>query len=174
MARLIPKQFRRDKRKYPIRKDEQGKSARRRCFEFFDDGVKPTEAARKIGISPKTAFHYHYQWKKLPEHLEDKYLVLKNYLKERPEVRGKIVKLLSMELGEPEYVISRRLESPWGIKQLASGKWGAIIKRKKEMENDYRYRVAMTMIDMATTQGVSIEEIAEALKKLAGEKSGEG
>ena len=131
MVQYLPKIFRKDKRKYPIRKDERGWSARKRCFELYDIGGRPTDAARKIGISLKTACQYHYQWKKLPKHLEFKYCLVKNRLKKNPKLREKVIEELSAETGEPEYKIRLWIESPWGIKQLVSGKWRDIIERKK-------------------------------------------
>lgn len=174
MLRIVPKFLRKDKRKYPIIKDEWGKSARARSFEAYDTGKRPVEVARILGISPKTAYQYHYQWKKLPKHFEENYQVLKKRLKENSELREEIVQTISKNLGEPENKIRWWLQSPWGLKQIMSGEWRATQERKREIAEKKRTKTATKLIDMITIQGVSMDEIWEALQKLADEKSKSG
>lgn len=174
MVRIVPKFLRKDKRKYPIIKDERGKSARARSFEAYDAGKRPVKVARTLGISPKTAYQYHYQWKKLPKHLEENYQLLKKRLKERPELREEIIKTLSEKLGEPEYRIRSWLQSPWGLKQIMSGEWRANLERKRKIEEKKRTETAMKFIDTFTIQGVPLDEILKALQKLADKKSKSG
>ena len=48
---LIPKT---KERKYPIKRDEYGQSARSRAFAAFDAGKRPAEIYEQIGISKRT------------------------------------------------------------------------------------------------------------------------
>ena len=60
--------FRRTKRrKYPIIRDEIGKSARQRCFEMFEDQVSFKEIAAVTGAKLDTVYRYHRQWSKNPK-----------------------------------------------------------------------------------------------------------
>ena len=71
--RRIKRLLLRKGRKYPIkRKGKYGlnfKSARQRCFLFFDRGMTPAEAAEMAGVSPRTARRYKADWEKLPHRL---------------------------------------------------------------------------------------------------------
>ena len=53
-------------RRYPIKRDEWGESARTRCFEMFEDKVPLPEISRIVGVPLKTVYTYHSQWKKNP------------------------------------------------------------------------------------------------------------
>jgi transposase len=57
---------RRKRRKYPIKLDEKGKSARSRCFEMFGDNTPSNEIAKIVGVKIETVRRYHQQWKKNP------------------------------------------------------------------------------------------------------------
>lgn len=43
--------LRSDARKYPIKRDESGNSARKRAFAEFDEGNKPRDIFEAVGIS---------------------------------------------------------------------------------------------------------------------------
>jgi hypothetical protein len=171
MPDIVPKFLRKEKRKYPIIRDEQGKTIRARCFEAFDKGLRPAEVTRKLSINPKTAYQYHYQWKKLPENFEEEYQILRKYLKERPEARNYIIRTLSRELGMPEYKIKLWLESPWGLKQIKSGKWRRILERERKIEESKIYRACRLMIEGFRYKGLTWDEIIENLQGLVDRKS---
>jgi hypothetical protein len=46
----------RKSRKYPIKRDGEGRSLRVRCFERFEQGQRPVEVARKLNIKEATAW----------------------------------------------------------------------------------------------------------------------
>ena len=56
----------RKSRKYPIKWDERGRSARSRCFEMFAEKIPLEEIAQTVGGKIKTVQRYHRQWKKDP------------------------------------------------------------------------------------------------------------
>ena len=166
----MPKFLRKEKRKYPIIRDERGKTARARCFESYDKGERPAEVAKKLKISPKTAYQYHFQWKKLPKHYEEEYQALRKYLKERPEARNNIIRALSRELGMPEYKIKLWLESPWGLKQIKSGKWKEIVERQREIKAAKNWRVSRLFIEAMKDHGFTLDEIIDHFQKLIDKK----
>jgi len=61
--------FRNKGRKYPIKKDEYGRSARKRAFAAFNSGARPADVASEVGISLQTACRYFSDWKKLPKNV---------------------------------------------------------------------------------------------------------
>ena len=162
----MPLFSKKDKRKYPIRRDEYGRTARRRCFEAFGKGYRPAEVARSVGVSLKTACTYLYQWNKLPEHSEEKYQEMKAILKVAPYLRERIIRVLSEELDMPRSKIRAQIESPWGIKQLANGKWRALIDDKYEKERQHRRKAADLIIKLHENQGIPLADIVGGLEQL--------
>ena len=165
-GRLMPLFSKKDKRKYPIRRDEYGRTVRRRCFDAFDKGNRPAEVARSVGISLKTACTYLYQWNKLPKHSEEKYQQMKDTLKAAPYLRERIIRILSEELDMPPSKVRAQIESPWGIKQLVNGKWRALIDDKYEKERQHRRKAADLIIKLHEDQGIPLADIIKGLEKL--------
>ncbi len=60
------KGFGRKHRKYSIKRDQYGRSARQRCFDLFDEGVTLAEISKTVGITVRTVYKYHQQWKRQP------------------------------------------------------------------------------------------------------------
>ena len=52
----------RKERKYPVKRDVFGDSARKRAFELFDKGKLPSQAAQLVDISKITARRYFADW----------------------------------------------------------------------------------------------------------------
>jgi len=109
-------------RKYPIKRDEYGRSARRRAFDDFDDGKQPDEIALMVGISLRTAYRYFADWKRQPKNLQMRYRIAKAVLKNDREFREETIKSLVSNLGMSEEEVAMRLQRPWGLKQLLQGK----------------------------------------------------
>ena len=71
---------RKSKRKYPIKRNEQGLSARQQCFQLFDQGNLPAGVAPSVKVSKLTARRYFADWKKQPEN-QHLHLQVKRWLK---------------------------------------------------------------------------------------------
>ena len=50
-------------RRNPIKRDREGKSLRRRCFDLFDLGHRPAEVARELKMKKNTTYRYYRDWK---------------------------------------------------------------------------------------------------------------
>jgi len=165
--------FHRKGRKYPIKRDESGRSARRRCFDLFDEGRRPSEAAPIVGVSLRTACRYFQDWKKLPRCLEDKYKVARSMMAHSPDFSESLLKDISDILDLPLKEVRSRLEEPWGLKRLLKGKWPeqtekiedapAPLDRPKQWS---RLKAAISIIYLYEVRGVPMERIVEELEKL--------
>jgi len=118
----IRKLFKRG-RKYPIKRDQFGRSGRRRAFDAFDKGLRPAKVAREKNIKPRTCFRYYQDWKKLPPNLERNYELAKAIRKSGGELHKDIINILADSLGISEEEVNSRLQKPWGLKRLLMGKW---------------------------------------------------
>lgn len=158
--------LRKRSRKYTIRRDEFGMSARRRAFEAFDCGKRPGEVAQTVGVSPRTAYRYFADWKKLPQNLELKYRMMKTVRKSSRDFSQKTVDLLSAHLEMSQEEVLERLEQPWGLKQLLMGKWPDHRQEREQSEAELRLCAALRFIDFMETGGVPPEKILHQLLQM--------
>jgi DNA invertase Pin-like site-specific DNA recombinase len=71
---------RKKRRKYPVKVDQKGRSARSRCFDMFAEKVPIDEIAEEVGAKVDTVRRYHQQWKKDPG-LEPRYAYIQSLFK---------------------------------------------------------------------------------------------
>jgi hypothetical protein len=145
---------------------------RQRSFYWFDRGLSPAETATKAGISKKTSRKYYSQWKKLPRCLEERYRIVKKYLKLHPESSQPGLKHVADQLDIPLEELRERLEEPWGLKRLMMGRWlGKAAKGDTPAAADKykqwnRLKTAIDIIYLCEVRGVPGERIVEELEKL--------
>ena len=60
-------------RRYPIKRDALGKTARQRAFALFDKGLRPGSVAPMVDVTLATIYTYSKQWKKLPPNRDLEY-----------------------------------------------------------------------------------------------------
>ena len=76
--------WRKKGRKYPIKRDETGKSARQRCFKLFEEEAPLQLIAEGEDVPIKTVYKYHQQWLKDP-HIKKQLAYLKTmFARENP------------------------------------------------------------------------------------------
>jgi AraC-like DNA-binding protein len=162
-------------RKYPIKRDESGKSARCRTFQLFDQGLRPSAVAPRVGISARTACRYFQDWKRQPSCLEVRYRVLRAALKNRRIPASDLVQSLAVILGITSEQILEKLEKPWAIRQLLSGQWLAMEERGISRRTLERLDAALDILRIYEVQGISPQRIVEELDRLQGaERKKEG
>lgn len=121
VARLLHKLFG-GQRKYLVRRHELGDSARQRAFDAFDQGLRPAQAAREVDISLRTACRYFYDWKRQSNKIAAKYDLAKDLLR-RPDLREEIASILATESGMSVDQVLARLQKPWAVRQVVTGRW---------------------------------------------------
>lgn len=157
----------RRKRRYPIRRDEHGRTARRRCFEHFDKGLRPAQVAKLEAMKFQTVCRYFADWKKMPKNLEEKYRLLKTLRKNNTGFSDNTIKALAEFLRLPEDTIILRLQKPWGLKQILMHKWpdpkndDGIVS-----EAEVRLKAAINFINIAESSGLTGKEIVNRLLKM--------
>lgn len=167
MSKIVFRIPRRSKRRrYPIKRDEHGRSARQRAFEAFDHGKRPSEVARLVGVSPRTAYRYFADWKKLPKNLDLRYRMMKTIRKDSQEFSKETVESLSAYLEMSEEEVRERLEKPWGLKHLLMGKWVDLRQEREAGEAEARLQAALALINLIESAGVSPEQILKHLLAL--------
>jgi AraC-like DNA-binding protein len=158
--------LRRKSRKYPIKLDEYGRSARRRAFDAFDQGLRPAQVAPLVDISLPTACRYFADWKKLPSNLEVRYRLAKAAYKSTREFSTDTMKLISAHLGMSEEEVAERLQKPWGLKQLLMGKWPNHRQEREQSQAEVRLLAALNLINLLESGGVPPQTILEQLLRM--------
>lgn len=136
----------RKRRKYPIKYDERGQTARSRAFAAFDQGLRPAQAIQEVNISLRTARRYFADWKKRPPKLEERYQLLQYMIRRDPGLRERISQVAAELLGVPQSEILARLQTPWGRKQLLAGRWPAGDRTRPAVERQSREAAANELV----------------------------
>ncbi len=156
--------FGKKRRRYPIKRDDYGKSARTRCFEMFEDGLPLPEIARRAGVSKPTVYTYHSQWKKHP-HMDVQLSYLNGLLRRENPERERTIELLARTLGISKEDLETALSKPYGLRSLLTWK----TRFPAHEEQDYRWHMALQLASLFTDhlvkQGGNFEDIYNALAR---------
>ena len=166
MWNLSVNKLRKKSRKYPIQRDITGRSGRRRAFDAFDRGLRPSQVAREENIKPKTAYRYFEDWKKLPKNLESEYRAFKTLKKRGIDFTEKTIELLVEALDMSEEEVMERLQKPWGIKQLLMGKWPNHAHAKRKSKQESRLETALWINNYVEEGGNSPDIVIIKIKTI--------
>jgi len=110
-------------RKYPVRRDDDGRSLRQQAFRLFDKGFRPAKIykQRMIAAKLRTLFRYFEDCKRNKKRLS--YQTLRKRMKEIPEFTDDVIKALLEKLKMPIEEVQKRLIMPWGLKEALKGEW---------------------------------------------------
>lgn len=153
-------------RKYPIKRDEYGKSTRRRCFDLFDKGTRPAEAGRTVGVSLRTACRYFADWKQLPKNLRIVYTLIKAMIKSNSQSAERMKETLADHCGISVEQVAILLQKPWGLRQLLTGKWLAYHREEILDKSRSKLQAALQLIEIIEQSGMTPDELDEELDRL--------
>jgi hypothetical protein len=161
----VLKVFKRTKRrKYPIIRDEKGKSARKRCFEMFEEQFPFEEIAAATGAKLDTVYRYHRQWSKNPE-IETTIKYFKKLLNPLAPNRERQIELIAQVLGFSKEQVETTLRQPHGLRRLFSGK----IYFPKQAEADHKCYIAMEIANLISDHllknGGKLEDVKYAFER---------
>jgi hypothetical protein len=151
------------RRKYPIKRDEFGDSARRRAF---DEGLRPAQVIREVEISLRTACRYFADWKKHRPKLEARYYVFKKLLKSQGELSERTVRMLSEALHMSVEEAVWRLQRPWGLKQLLMGRWPNHVREARQSEAESRLLAALRIVRAIELWGLTPERQRRVVERV--------
>ena len=146
-------------REYPIQKDEQGKSLRKRAFELFDKQLRPAPVAKELNANFKTICRYFQDWKKLPRNYAAHYKHMHKEIKNNTEFSNKLVKSLSGFFNKSEEEIITRLQKPGGLASLLKGEWAIQIKSEIQSQQEQMLDAALSLVKLMEMWGKSPEWI---------------
>ena len=160
--------LRKKSRKYPIKRDEYGRSAWQRAFEAFDAGKRPAEVTQIVQITLRTACRYFADWKKLPTNLEESHRLMKAVRRSHGEFSAETIKMLATYFDMPEEEVIARLQKPWGLKQLLMGKWPNYAREERKSRAESRLEAALQLVGLVEhTSGMTPKEIRTELGRFS-------
>ena len=135
------------RRRYPVKRDEYGQSARQRAFELFREGNRPAQVSQLLPISTRTACRYFEDWKKLTHKVP--FAHIKKLVKKNPETSEYVIGMFADYFGVPPEQVILRMQKPWGLMQLLKAEFpNARIKRAKT-RIERRLETALRLILLA-------------------------
>lgn len=152
-------------RKYPIQRDEEGESMRKRCFELFRRGRSAREAAEVLGMKLATARRYYSQWNECPPYLEAICKGIREGLKNGTLSQG-IIRMLQEAYKMPQWEIYNILARPNGIKSLIMGRYAKIRRQELYDEQEARLGAALQLVVDLERIGVPLEWIRREVSSM--------
>ena len=153
-------------RKYPIKRDENGRSLRQRAFELFDKKLRPSEIYKQqlLPVKLTTLFRYFEDWKKMGDH--NSYRITRRLMKNNPDITEKLIEALSKKLEMPVEEVIKRIQKPWGLKQALRGDWPDYGLEREQSEVEDRLEGALCIICMMELFQNSPEQLANLLLQI--------
>ena len=154
-------------RKYPIKRDEQGRSLRQRAFDLFDKKLRPSAIYRQhlLTIKQKTLLRYYEDWKrKKGDHISDR--MIKKVMKNNPDFTEKLTRTLSQELEMPFEEVIKRMQKPWGLQQALRGQLPDYRLKREQSEIEARLNGGLGFMQMGELFQKSSKELAELLQQI--------
>ncbi len=155
---------RKKKRKYPVKRDEEGRSARQRCFEMFDGNIPQADISKAVGVKIETVYRYHQQWAK-ERGLEQRILYLKAVLKKDAPDRERTVELLAKTLGISREDVESILLKPHGLRRLLTRKLYLPGHRDADHRRYIALELAVFFSHYLSKHGGSIDDVRYAFER---------
>jgi hypothetical protein len=151
-------------RRYPVKRDEAGKSARQRCFEMFEDRLPAPEIVKATGVTIGTVNKYHQQWKKQPE-LEKQHAYFRELLKKKAPAHERNIDLVARLCGVQREELETMLLKPHGLKRMMMGKFYFPVQAEADHKRHRALEMAMLISDHLV-KGGKFEDVYYAFAHL--------
>lgn len=162
--KLMSKIWRRT-RKYPIIKDEFGRSKRKQAFKLYDEGLKPPEVIESFDISLNTARRYYYDWKRQPRNLDLRSKSIKASLNDKSDSSRQHISEIADYHGISVEEATAFLQKPWGTKRLIAGKWPNTRKEQACKLEESRIKAAYDIVRLVDEGILDKETFVEVIEK---------
>jgi len=151
-------------REHPIKRDESGKSARRRCFEMFEDGYGLPEVIAAVNVRRTTVYKYHQQWLKDP-HFENQIAYMKSLLDKDNPHRQETITQFAILMGVKDEQIEEILQQPYGLRRLLTNKFSFPAQRDQHFKRSMSLALGMFFDDLLTQNNMRFEDFSFAFEK---------
>jgi hypothetical protein len=154
----------RKSRKYPIIRDENGRTARERCFELFPQLIPLKEIAKHLGLPIETVRRYHRQWKQ-NQKFEGQLHFAKSLFEKKSPFRDENINIYSKAIGITPEKFVEILSQPHGLKRLMQGKFYTPVKESVDHKIHIAFAFSMLISDHIVKSGGSFEDVYDSFKR---------
>jgi hypothetical protein len=151
-------------RKYPIKRDNEGRSLRARCFELFEQGKRPAEVAEELKMNEATAFRYFRDWRRIGPNFDKYYDYIKNLFMKTVPDRDRNIELFAIFCGISKEEFEAILPRPHGLTRFLTGKFYFPVQADVDHKRCITLELAILMSDFLVKEGGKFEDIYFALK----------
>lgn len=152
-------------RKYPVKWDENGISARQRCFEMLENKTPFAEIAEVTGLKINSVYKYSRQYVKNPT-LESQSDFLKRIFDKSAPNRGQDIEIFAKLLGVSPEQLETLLQQPYGLRRLLSSKIYLPVQTVAAHKSHIALELATLISDHLIKKGGSFEDVYLALSTL--------
>jgi hypothetical protein len=156
---------RKKRRKYPIKRDENGMSARSRCFEMFADNIPFDEIAKIVGVKVDTVRRYHQQCKNDPG-FERRYILAQSLFKKTAPDRESNIELFARVFGISKEQFETILCQPHGLRRLMTNKIYLPVHADTDRKRHMALELALLITEHLINNRGKFEDVYFALKRL--------
>ena len=152
-------------RRYPVKRDEAGKSARQRCFEMFEDKIPALEIAKTVAVTLGTVHTYHKQWKNNPR-LEAQHAYFKGLMNKKAPDFERNLDLVARFCGVQRDELDTMLRKPHGLRRMMMGKFYFPVQAEADHKRTMALELAMLISDHLVKHGGKFEDVYYAVDHL--------
>ena len=152
-------------RKYPIKRNGNGLSLRSRCFEFFEQGKRPSVVAEELKMKETTVCRYFREWKRLGPDFKLRYAYVKSLVNTKAPDRDRNIELFARVWGIEKERLETILAQPHGLRRLMTGKFYLPVHADTDHKRQIALELALLISDHLTKHGGKFEDIYFALKR---------
>ena len=152
-------------RKYPIKRDESGKSARSRAFKLFEDGIRFDEISEEVGIKIDTVYKYHQQWMKNRQ-IEQQIKLAKELFKKTAPDRSKNIDLVTSALRITPDELEAILAKPHGLRSLVTQKFRLPAHDNMDHRLHISFAFALLISEHLTENGGKFQDVFVSFDRL--------
>jgi AraC-like DNA-binding protein len=161
----LSKLFRiRKSRKYPIKRDGEGRSLRARCSELFEQDKRPVEVAGELKMEETTVYRYFRDWNRLGPNFERQYAYVRSLFSKTAPDRDKNIELFAKVCGISKEQFEVILSQPHGLRRLMTGKYHFPAHADVDHKLHKSLELAILISDHLVNDKGSFEDIYFALK----------
>jgi hypothetical protein len=151
-------------RKYPIKRDNEGRSLRARCFELFEQGKRPAEVAEELKMNEATAFRYFRDWRRIGPNFDKYYDYIKNLFMKTVPDRDRNIELFTIFCGISKEEFEAILTRPHGLRRFLAGKFYFPVQANVDHKRCITLELAILMSDFLINEGGDFVDIYFTLK----------
>lgn len=155
----------RKSRRFPIKRDGEGRSLRAKCFELFVQGKRPAEVAKELGMKDATVFRYFRDWRRLDSYIDRQYAFAKKLFKKEAPDRDSNIEIFSKMLGIEKEEFETILYQPHGLRRFLSGKFYFPISADVDHKMHIVLKLSIPLSDHLTTKGGNFEDVYYAISR---------